>query len=238
MTIASYIPSRVSTSPAQLSTLTARLTSELLTAHFPISAERDPEGQQDQSHVQPKRLPTHVDEVIAKFPSTADVAWRVYLRDARQSRTYAGSLAESRDVLQLLDHSASAHFDFARPQRTRAGEAHVAAEDVPQLRQFVHRGCPKKAPDSRHPRVVLNRLNRADLRLGVRDHRAEFVHVERHAIASRPLLAIEHRTAILEFDQRGDDRPQRSRCHEADARERDVQRAFGQHADTAGERSR
>ena len=42
-------------------------------------------------------------------------------------------------------------FDLARAQRARSDEAHVAAEDVPQLRQLVHRRRAHEAADARSP---------------------------------------------------------------------------------------
>ncbi len=82
---------------------------------------------------------------------------------------------------------------------------------------------------------MLSRLHGADMRLGVGDHRAELVDVERDAVASRSLLAIEHWTAVLELDESGDDGPQRSRSDETDPRKRHIQGALGQQSDAASQ---
>src|SRR5579859_2745729 len=90
----------------------------------------------------------------------------------------------------------------------RANEAHVAFENVVELRQFVEARAPQPIADARNPRIawclectydVVDRAAAApDLTselhvafVGVRDHCTELDHVERRAPAADPALPIE-----------------------------------------------
>src|SRR2546423_13051681 len=53
--------------------------------------------------------------------------------------------------------------DLLRQRRTRADDAHVAAQDVDELRQLVDAVLAQETADRRHPRVVLPLENRARL---------------------------------------------------------------------------
>ncbi len=81
--------------------------------------------------------------------------------------------------------------------RTRADDAHLAAQDVDQLRQLVEAEPAQEAPDPGDARVVGELEHRVaqviepdhvrEAFLGVGDHRAELVHLER--VARRALRA-------------------------------------------------
>ena len=62
-------------------------------------------------------------------------------------------------VLELLDE--------VRPLGTRADDRHVAAQDVPELRQLVEVEPAQPAADRRAPRVVVARPDRAGVVFGV-----------------------------------------------------------------------
>src|SRR5690606_27078524 len=127
---------------------------ELARALFPLAAEGNPEGQRDQADVQPEALAADVHAVVPELVPPRDVARREDLRDAGESGTHADARLVPGYFLERLEAAAD-RFDLARPQRARANEAHVADEDVPELRQLVHRG---RAHEPAHPgdaRVVL-----------------------------------------------------------------------------------
>src|SRR5690242_9279107 len=63
-------------------------TSDLWTTTFPCAAERDPEGQRDQPHVERKGLPLDVQTVVPKLVPPRNVARRVDLRDAGEARAH------------------------------------------------------------------------------------------------------------------------------------------------------
>ena len=93
----------------------------------------------------------------------------------------------------------------AQRQRPRADEAHLAAEDVPDLRHLVEREAAQERADRRHARVLADLEERPirfvrglELRLetgGVRIHRPELEHPELALTESDPRVAIEHRAA-------------------------------------------
>ena len=87
------------------------------------------------------------------------------------------------------------------PKRARPDKAHVAAEDVPELRQLVHRRRAHEPPDARHARIVFSGLNRARARFGIDDHRAELQRVEAAAALADALLREEHRAAVFDLDR-------------------------------------
>src|SRR5207253_9523369 len=91
---------------------------------------------------------------------------------------------------------ASIHF-LAR-KRSRSDQRHVAAEDIPELRQLIQAAAAKKLPEPRDPRIsaqfecravlFAERAERCLLFFGVGDHGAELEHDEdTAALANAPL---------------------------------------------------
>ena len=88
--------------------------------------------------------------------------------------------------------------DLARDRWARADQAHLAAQDVEQLRQLVQAGAPEEAADRRDARIALHLEQRAarlvagaqllQQTIGVLTHRAELPHPEAHAVFANPLL--------------------------------------------------
>src|SRR2546430_8939728 len=71
-------------------------------------------------------------------------------------------------------------------------EAHVAQQDVEELRQLVE-PCPsEQRPDPRHSRVTLLRPDRTGSLFRIPAHRAEFVENENAAVLAGAGLAIEN----------------------------------------------
>src|SRR5262245_7866705 len=113
------------------------LSLKLLLSRLPGATKCDPERQQNQPHVEPERLLTNVDPVVAEFLPARHVARRVDLCNARESRRHGASPIESGHLFQAFDSAVALHFNFTRAERPRTHKAHVAAEDVPELWQFV-----------------------------------------------------------------------------------------------------
>src|SRR3954451_20600571 len=88
--------------------------------------------------------------------------------------------------------------DLVAKRRPWPDHAHVAAEDVPELRQLVERELAQDAADARDPRVARVDREARTLLLGVDDHRAELQQLEVRAILADPRLAVENRPAVLE----------------------------------------
>lgn len=87
--------------------------------------------------------------------------------------------------------------DEVRALGARADEAHVAVEDVPDLRQFVEAGGADEGADARDARVVVGRELRAGEFLSVDAHRAELVDLVGLAEATGADLAVEGRAAVF-----------------------------------------
>ena len=115
--------------------------------------------------------------------------------------------------------------DLVAKRRPRADHRHVAANDVPELRQLVERQAPKDAADTGDARVAaIDCVAGAEL-LGADDHRAQLEELEVRAVLADARLAVEHGPAILELDRERGEREQRTRENEAGAGDRDVERA-------------
>src|SRR5262245_15420729 len=106
---------------------------------LPSPAERDPERQEDQPQVEPEALVLDVNQVVFELVAAWDVARRVDLRDTGQARAHAVALDVAGNRRHVDVAARAVGFDLSRPQGARTDEAHVAAEDVPELRQLVER---------------------------------------------------------------------------------------------------
>ena len=116
--------------------------------------------------------------------------------------------------------------DFFRSERTRSDEAHVAAKDVPELRQLVHRRGAKQAAEPGDPRIVLDR------RFGPTSLSASSI-IDRNFSASNisprsPTRVCEKNTGPRESELDGnrDQRPERRRNDEAGAGQSDVENSL------------
>src|SRR5262249_1953363 len=78
----------------------------------------------------------------------------------------------------------------------RSHEAHVSAQDVPELRQFIEAGTAQIKSDSRASRIAGYGPDRTEVSLGVLAHTPEFDDREASAIEPDAHLPIEHRAAV------------------------------------------
>src|SRR5688572_17552808 len=175
------------------------LQSKLALPALPRAAQADPERQKYQSEIEPERSALDVDEIVAELLTPRHVARRVDLRDPGEARLHAGACVIPRNLLHRDDASIAGGVDLAGTQRARADEAHVAAEDVHELRELVHRGGAQEPPGSRHARVPLDRLHRSPLPLRIRNHGPELEDGEPRAADAHALLPVEHGAAVLDL---------------------------------------
>ena len=116
--------------------------------------------------------------------------------------------------------------DLVAQRRPRADHAHVAADDVPELRQLVDRGAAEEAADARDPAVALVDRVAGALLLRADDHRPQLQQLEVGAVLADARLPEEHRAAAVELDGERGERQHRARDRQARARDGDVERAI------------
>src|SRR5918998_4122634 len=112
----------------------------------------------------------------------------VHLRPSREPRLHLEPAPLVRGVA----------LDLVRKRRPRPDEAHVAAQDVEQLRQLVDRQTAKYAADARYAGVALVHCPTRPARFGADDHRPELEELELAAATTDAPLAIQDRPAVLE----------------------------------------
>src|SRR5664280_870456 len=101
--------------------------------------------------------------------------------------------------------------DLIAKGRARSHDAHVASENVPELRQLVEREAAQRSPGARDARVAaVDRVARAYL-LGAHDHRAQLEQLEVAAVLANTPLPIQNRAAILQLDRQCRERQERAR---------------------------
>lgn len=113
-------------------------------------------------------------------------------------------------------------FDEVRPFRSRADEAHVAVEDVEDLRQFVEPGGADEFADFGNARVVFGGQLGTGVFFSIDAHGTEFINLIFFAKAADADLAVEDGTAVAEFDGQGDGNGERQGADSSDASQDDV----------------
>src|SRR6266508_2244046 len=101
-------------------------------------------------------------------------------------------------------------FGAFAPLRAWADEAHVALEDIPELRKLVEPQFAQPTPEGSDPRVAFARVNIFVLLRGARAHRSEFKNNERSFVPADPFLLKKNRTPLSDPDEQGDQREKRS----------------------------
>lgn len=94
-------------------------------------------------------------------------------------------------------------FDEVRPFRSRADEAHVAVEDVEDLRQFVEAGGADEFPYFCDARVVVRGQLGTGVFFGVRTHGTELIDLVFFAEAADADLTVKDRPPVFELDGDG-----------------------------------
>ncbi len=134
--------------------------------------------------------------------------------------------------LDLMANHVVGNFAFELPDVKRAlgarpDDAHIAAQNVPKLRQLVQAPIAQEAAQRRDARIVahaqpglLVELFRAG------GHRAKFQHAERPAIGADPFLLEKDRAARGELDAERDQQQKRHAQQKRHTREDDVKNPF------------
>src|SRR5215472_14731815 len=111
----------------------------------------------------------------------------------------------------MLDRITLIVIDWVRP---RPNQAHVSAENVPELGQLVQTKLAKPPPHAGNPRIILHFEKWTDafifsaelflLKIGVLDHRAQLITPKGPAFASHAIRDIKQRTRRIDADQDGE----------------------------------
>lgn len=117
--------------------------------------------------------------------------------------------------------------DDLRVFGTGTNQAHLADQDVPELRQFVEFGVAQPPAQGGDPFVVFGGDARAGRAARVFVHRAELEDLEFHAIAADAPSAVEHRARPLPLKGGGDDAEDRQEQQQSERRSQHVDQAFG-----------
>ncbi len=134
-----------------------------------------------------------VDHIELQLVQCGRVVLAVYLRHAGKACLDLGPEGEFRDVCRVLLHV----LDALGP---RTYDGHLAADDVHELRQLIDAAGPNDAADSRDAVVLLSCRVRLAVLLRILDHGAELQNGEALSADGTALLAVEHRSAVLELD--------------------------------------
>ena len=148
----------------------------------------------------------------------------------------AGDLPEAGHARQhevALAVPALEPLEVAQRQRPRADEAHLAAQDVPELRDLVEREPAQHRADGRHARVLADLEERPvglvrGLELGLLDrrvgaHGAELQHPELLLAEADAPVAVEHGPARVELHRGGDPEPERQPDEQHEAGDEQVE---------------
>ena len=121
-------------------------------------------------------------------------------------------------------------FDFVGNRRPWAHDAHVAAQDVEELREFVNARPAQYPAEPRHAIIAAQLISRsivvAEIRISKsldvpalklsmrcvirsRAHRAKFVEEKNAAVHADAFLFVENGPRRIQFDQQSDQQPER-----------------------------
>ena len=113
-----------------------------------------------------------------------------------------------------------------RPFGTRANQTHLAAQDVPQLRQFIEPVSTQVEADSRTSRIARNGPYRSEMLFSVFMHGTKLDNRELFSAESNPDLPIEDRPVIGESDARRNRGKKGRKDQKTGCRSADVQRTL------------
>src|SRR5688572_4858388 len=161
--------------------------------------------------------------IVAELLAMLDHPRSEHLRDTRQpgpdehAQFVARNLPDDHVGLDPADENS-----LALGLRARTDEAHLAEEDVPELRQLIESGPAQKPADRRHPRIIVPRLP-LDV-LWIDDHRPELQHSKRRATEPDAQLSEHDWAAVLEQDRDRDTGPERCGHRQRGSRDDYVER--------------
>src|SRR5690606_10394407 len=129
---------------------------------------------------QPKRLMVHIPDIVAELVLPRQGIAAVNLSPAGKARPHLVAAGLLGVVERQILHQ----------QRARADQAHVALEDVPELRQLVEAGRTQKAAERRKALGIGKKLPGGADRIR---HGTELDQIERDAPKTGTLLDVENR---------------------------------------------
>ena len=132
---------------------------------------------------------------------------------------------ETGAVAQDAGIEAAMIVDMAAQGRAGADKAHVAAQDVEKLRQFIKSGSAQGAAQGRDARGLV--APGGAIGFGTGAHAAEFPEDEGMIEGFHTLGAVEHRPAVAKGDQRGDQADYRQKRQHEDQSEEQIEDPFG-----------
>ena len=153
----------------------------------------------EQAQIQQRADVLDVIEVVGQLAADAaqvGVGRKLHLGQPRNAGPHGQALAVGRQLaLQFREE--------LRPFRPRPDQAHVAAQDVQQLRQFVEMRGPHEPADPRDARVAGHRPTRPRQRLAVMDHGANLINREEPAATADADLRVKGGAARGQLDDQG-----------------------------------
>jgi hypothetical protein len=140
------------------------------------------------------------------------------LGQSRQAGQFTETPAVAGDYSLQLRHE-------LRPLRTWADHAHVAAHDIPKLRQLVDMRSAQKSADWEHARITFLRPCRPAQALAVVVHRANLIDLKWLASATQPSLGVENRTGRGKSHKKHSDQQQRPAGEQQNGRKYEIKYA-------------
>jgi hypothetical protein len=131
----------------------------------------------------------------------------------------AGPNAENRPITFRKE------FNIPGCLRSRSYDAHVALEDVPELRDLIDFRLSQNPSDAGNPAIAGHRNIRSG---SIGSHGSEFQDSKPAKSATHPLLGIEHRPSGADDDKNRNQREQWARYQKYCATESDIKAAFKQ----------
>src|ERR1051326_7756327 len=108
-------------------------------------------------------------------------------------------IGDARFVFQDSPLFASVMLDISRHLRARTDQAHLSAQHVPKLRQFIQL-CPPQQPADRSDAQITIAGNSRPARIGSGNHRAEFPDEKWNPLLPDSSLAIKDRAPVGKLD--------------------------------------
>src|ERR1700722_16692446 len=185
----------------------------------PSTVKDSPGGGEKNLQIEPDRPRLAVTQVQADHFIEACTIASAHLPQSCYPGPHFENPAPVPDIINL---------EFVWDGRTRADERHIAAQDVPELRQLIETGLPEESSNESHSRILdefVNRLFRAlgivqsilagdelldvflmDLGIVVGIHRPKLQALEARAKLAQAFLLIDHWTFGSQLDQGDDER--------------------------------
>ena len=180
------------------------------------------DGHEQNPKVKPKRPAADVIQVVLDaLAERGPATIAVNLRPAGHARRNGVSKV-------VIGNLGAEAIDEDRPFRPRSDEAHIAVENIDQLRKFVDVCMSQPRADRRAAFVVIDRPDRPGSAFGVVPHAPEFPDAKETAPLTDPFLGVKDRPAGRDKDRQGGDEKQRREREQSQAGTEDIEQSFEQ----------